>query len=198
MRIKIIFFLCILFCGTYSYSQEREHQLSVGYALASTSQIFDVFQIIAFEIGGDIVFSDTNLKNQKSKGGIHLSYAYTPKNSWFFGATIVYNGSEYDVIANDVNYGKQSYSYYTFAGEVGLNYLKKEYFRLYGLINLGLTYTDSEFTEKESGKKFTSGDSVFDFQITPLGLSFGKKFGGFANLGFGYRGVANFGIYYRL
>lgn len=195
---KSNFILFFLIFGTLTLSQEREHQISVGYTLGNTSQFLDAFREISYAVGGGLIFSESDLKNEKNKGGIHFSYAYTPQKSWFFGATFVYTGSEYDLIVDGQNYGKQSYNYYTFAGEAGFHYLKREYFRLYSLVGLGLTFIDSKFTERNSLEEFGGNQSMVDFQVTPLGISFGKKFGGFANFGFGYRGLVNFGLYYRL
>jgi hypothetical protein len=63
---------------------------------------------------------------------------------------------------------------------------------LYGRTDLGyLWYHQSNQSD------YTITFSNFAFQITPIGLSFGKALRGFCEFGFGHLGIINFGINYN-
>jgi len=66
---------------------------------------------------------------------------------------------------------------------------------------LGLAYTygtlkyDSSTPQEESS---TDNISLPNFHLTGVGLRVGKSFGGFAEFGFGYKGIVNMGLSYQL
>lgn len=192
---KTILVCAILFISIKSYSQE--HQISAGMGVGSTSQILDGLRSIGSAFSA--IFLNSNaLVNTKTVGEFRLSYAYVPKERWTFGGTFSYNHSEFDVIApRDGKIGEQAIDYYTIAAESSFYYLQKERLRLYGLMGAGATFGTASQHNYETATHSRANQTFFNFQITPIGVSYGKQWGGFAELGFGYRGVLSCGVYYR-
>ena len=75
-------------------------------------------------------------------------------------------------------------------------YWCKEYIRLYGCVAVGaMLYLQSS---SSSNSKDENSESVFfASQVNPIAVQIGKKFGGFAELGFGTRGIATAGLFYK-
>ena len=53
------------------------------------------------------------------------------------------------------------------------------------------TNSTTNYTSKGSTQETISGVAM---QFTPIGIRYGKSFGGFAEIGAGYKGVINFGV----
>lgn len=193
-------FILIAFLFFFSKSNAQEHQISAGMGTGTTTQILDIFT----EIGtgfSSIFFGSPYVGNTSNSGEYRISYAYTPKEKWHFGAAFSYRATKSDVFQKKENYikiGKRTNNYYTLAGETAFSFLNKEKVRLYALVGAGATIGTSNRKSIESGAKSSETDAFFNFQVTPFGVSYGKQFGGFAELGFGYRGLFSFGVYYRM
>lgn len=70
-----------------------------------------------------------------------------------------------------------------------LYYLKAHKFEFYGDLGLGATLCSE--IDRDDMQVFPN------FGIYPIGLKFGNKFGGFVELGYGYKGLMNFGVFLR-
>ena len=89
--------------------------------------------------------------------------------------------------------------YITLAIEPKFNYVAKPSFQLYGYFGLGITIINfgsiSKFAngeQPEMDKRLPHVNAHF----TPIGARFGKEFGGFVELGYGYKGILNAGLSY--
>jgi len=188
---KLLFAGAILFLCSNSYSQE--HQISVGMGIASSNQILD-----AFESGFSTIFIPSSSPSETSNiGEFRLAYAYSPKERWQYGAAFSYSQSEFDVKFLDEKIGEQVNTYYTVAAETTYAFLIKEKLKLYALLGAGATFGTAEQTNTTLNTVTDSNDTLFNFQVTPIGISYGKQWGGFAEVGFGYRGVLSFGAFYK-
>ncbi|HLW30633.1 MAG TPA: hypothetical protein VKX40_00105 [Aequorivita sp.] len=195
MTKSIIFIAILLFLWQPIYSQE--HQISAGMGIGSTNQILDGF--LSFGSAFSAVFFDSSYHDKtKNLGEFRLAYAYTPKERWGFGGAFSYNYSEFDIIRKEEKLGEQTNSYYTLAAETSYSFLKKEKLNLYVLLGAGATLGTAKQTKLKQNTEITGDDIFFNFQITPIGISYGKHWGGFAELGFGYRGLFSFGVFYDL
>ncbi len=133
----------------------------------------------------------TNLPpyNVSSGTGI-LNYKYYFSNKFTLGINVAYE--------NISNLG----SYFTVAPEFSYAYMdtKNDRIRikLYGSGSFGLTVFDDYHVynnlyahhSDESGAKVTG-------HASPFGIRIGRKFAGFMELGFGYKGLVNGGLCYR-
>jgi hypothetical protein len=85
----------------------------------------------------------------------------------------------------------------TCAAECKYKYLEKKIITLYGYLGIGysILLDRNYFTTVDPGLPF--GDKIqnhFNMHITPIGMRLGKKFGGFLEIGLGYKGLINAGV----
>lgn len=193
MKIKLLFVSAFVFVVSHSYSQN--HDISVGMGIASSNQIVDAFES---SISSIFFPGYSTLEETSSLGEFRLAYAFTPKERWSYGVALSYSKIEYDIKTNNAKVGEQTSSYYTFAGETTYSYINKEKIKLYALVGLGATLSSTERqTDSGTSVEDDTNDTFFNFQITPIGFRYGKKWGGFAEAGFGYRGIISFGAFYK-
>jgi hypothetical protein len=83
----------------------------------------------------------------------------------------------------------------TFAAEGAYSYFSRGNVRLYGLLGAGFTNLDS--TYRGEGGDDSDAVNYFNFHVSPIGIAFGKQFGGTAEVGIGYRGIVSLGLYYK-
>lgn len=85
---------------------------------------------------------------------------------------------------------------YSLMPRIKLNWIQTddEFFKIYISLNVGMTFANVEHSKRrqDNGVFPQAGG-----QITYLGMSFGKKFGGFFEMGAGTKGLINFGLHYR-
>lgn len=195
MKIKLLLLGISFFITTQTFSQK--HQISAGMGLGSTVQILDSF----LEMGSGIsyiFFNSFFLEKTENIGEFRISYAYTPKEHWRFGGAFSYNQSKFEAINGLEKIGDKKNNYYTLAAETSYAFLNKERIKLYALLGAGATFTTVESKNFITNRSSSSQGTIFNFQITPIGFRYGKQWGGFAELGFGYRGLASFGVFYIL
>lgn len=75
-------------------------------------------------------------------------------------------------------------------------YMQKNKINLYGLLGVGALFANK--TEKSGTLEDKQNITTLAFQINPIGLRVGNRFGGFAELGFGMKGFATAGFSMRL
>jgi len=152
-----------------------------------------------FETGLTYIISPASLSETSELGEFRLAYAYTPKERWHYGGVVSFSQKMYDLSYNHEKIGERVNTYYTVAAEASYSYLKKEKLDMYALLGAGATFRSSKQTQHSSVENDAKDqDSLFNFQITPVGARYGKQWGAFAELGFGYRGVFSFGAFYNL
>jgi hypothetical protein len=85
--------------------------------------------------------------------------------------------------------GEEKTKYYTVMPSVKFNWLRKEHFGMYSSLAAGIMVASL------SGSKNGGSDSKTNFMchVTGLGAEFGGQLRGFAELGFGERGVFTLG-----
>ena len=88
--------------------------------------------------------------------------------------------------------------YLTFAVEPKFNYLSKPSLQLYGYFGLGATIVNFSNAIFDDGTEAEiSRVPYINAHFTPIGVRFGKEFGGFVELGYGYKGILNAGFSYQ-
>lgn len=220
-RTLLVFFLLFLTCRAVANPSDMladtkprllVHQFSVGYGRASYTRLLEGY------VGGTRGYRETPVT--KYTGTFNASYhlffrerialglAFAMENEsgdwhkagYYTGSSIysptmgVFKRNVYSVVLElKVNYSKRlnspvtAYGYfgigYTYLNEIGIyspEYYNSQYVN--GVNSLGGSLEVSRDHDKTG------------FQICPIGISFGRKYGGFAELGFGYKGIYNFGF----
>ena len=120
---------------------------------------------------------------------VFCTYKYFVAEKIAIGGTVGYNGR-----AKPFNYINWDRRYYgikvvTLAGESAFYFLKKRNTAIYALAGMGCFFAGADGNNNADYNNFG-----LTLQVTPIGVRFGKKIGGFAELGYGYKGLVNVGI----
>lgn len=189
----VILFLCISHVGL---SQEHFNEVSVNYGMATTDDISSTFGTVFEDIVYEM-FGDSMQYGNSSTGVFLFTYQHQFSKIISAGPVFGYELLETDVTKNDVTIAKIKHNSYTIAIEARVDYLNKEMFGMYLGLGFGATMISTSSSSDGTDVSDIESDSHFNFHITALGFRVGKQFGATAELGYGYRGLLNGGLYYR-
>lgn len=93
-------------------------------------------------------------------------------------------------------------SYFTGMADFNFIYVDKEFVKLYAGLSAGVSHYNLKFDKVSNPEHNDLLDKsekrlYFAYEIIAFGITFGKRFGGFAEVGYGYSGMINFGVYAR-
>lgn len=131
----------------------------------------------------------------KAVGMFEAGYRYHLNERFKIGADISFLQTEDTFDTKSTNstdiVRKSTYNLVLITGE--FNYVKTSLLTFYASGGAGII----SMSTKEVGGTYKDNLSDFAFQINPVGLRVGKSFGGFAELGFGYKGIISAGVNYK-
>ena len=200
MRIK-----CLLTAATIAMlfipvqaqeEQEIRHEISISYGAVPNSIWIDVLTDII-----PAVFGET-YDNGNYVGPIGLEYYYHTSPLIGVGAIGVFATHDEDGFYKEKLTKHRDKTYITFMPSVKFNWLRKEHFGMYSGLSAGVmlaslgasdNFKDDPNIEEDPDETVTS----FMFNVTALGAEFGSTFRGFAELGFGEKGIICLGLRYR-
>ncbi|WP_372947397.1 hypothetical protein [Mariniphaga sp.] len=197
IRHILMFFLFVLLFTGRATSQSEFHELSVSYGVRSSTEIIRNGWIDEFLPIMTIGLVKIETTNTKVTGPVIFSWKYIPKSRWSIGIVAGRVKGSYDETigsywaeGESVNHCK--YSAFTIAPETDFRYIQKENITLYSSAAVGLTFLAEEINGSEEKRNHIDG------HLSIVGLRYGEKLGAFAELGFGFKGLINFGINLRL
>jgi len=174
-------------------AQGQKHEVFGGVGIWSTNTIIDTFSdIIVSGITGGAYTS----KNDNYIGDFQLGYKYSPSPRIAVGATFAYAYNNSDAYINNTKNGEFDDNYFTFAAELEYRYVSQPKLVLYGSVGAGATIMKQKYTS-DTGKSSDADKTYFNFQVSPIGIKYGNRFGVFGELGFGYKGILSVGIFGR-
>lgn len=138
------------------------------------------------------------IHNHKSLGAIFLTYRYNVIKRFSVGLSCGLDITNAEIINKyKTVFGESKKIYITPAVELKFIYIDKKIVRLYGFLGVGYSFAfyKNHFNPGMPTNKV--GDLIenhLNGQLTPLGIRLGKKFGGFLEIGLGYKGLLNVGI----
>jgi opacity protein-like surface antigen len=193
-QISLVVMLCLLFVSTDLYGQKKKHKVEVCIGIWSTSDMLSTFSdIIISSLPTKIKMEDGN-----SFGSIHLDYRYNLTDRFALGGLMAFDYANAKGVFDGNETGKFYKRHYTLAVEAEYAYLRSGKFTMYALGGLGGTlYTLKYKDRKDSRLNDSATDPYAAFQVTPVGLRYGKNAGGFLEFGFGYRGIVNAGMFMK-
>ncbi|GHU69513.1 hypothetical protein FACS189413_08560 [Bacteroidia bacterium] len=220
MKKFIIALLAIAMClpSVKAQKHKGEQEISANYSVWSTTAMMAVLSNVMGSMLTWGIYTPDNIDNSADIG---LTYRYYLSNRFALGASAMYMNNSYNAMLVDaINNGqvtrKQIGSgithFYKFSLEGKLDYYRNDWFSCYGFLGLGFDIINTKYTPDDNALNVTGEDqeqtdlihskqnNTFpwpNFQVTPIGLSVGKDFGGFLDLGVGYKGILNLGVYYR-
>ncbi|GHT07075.1 hypothetical protein FACS189440_01180 [Bacteroidia bacterium] len=169
--------------------QAGKHELSAGVGVFSFNQALSAL--------GDLLGTAATAGYVTTAGDYNwftpfISYQYAFSKRFSLGGTFAFDYNTLKVSNHDTPVGNYKRYYSTFSLEGVLNYMNNGNSRLYGLLGGGVTVTSiPDNKEKINNLVYPN------FQISPIGYKFGDKIGGFVELGYGYKGFINAGVFTR-
>lgn len=195
-RAILMFCSIVVFLFSHSLYAQREydHDITLGYGVVTTNQIFDV--------STDVLASVVSLGAYTSSGsqyygGFSINYKNTLSKHWNAGITFSYDKVTKDVHSLKEKRGDLNRDYYTIAGEVDFRYFKKEIFQMYSLAGLGYTFIRDRYMPIVEEKIDKGASGFMNFHVSLLGIRLGRELAFYTELGIGYKGILSFGVSYQ-
>lgn len=203
--LTLIFILCSSsFCqqtnSDNSHAQIRQHDISLTYGLGTTNLMLEETLDFLGSLFSAFFLTTSEVKNKKLTHGIFLTYKYSVTHKLNIGCAIGYERISKDIyktniLSNDYFYHQDS-EFYTIATEGDFRYIKREKLQMYSGAGAGITFV-REYYRYPSDPNETDKYGMFNFQLLLIGFRAGIKFSPFLELGFGYKGLVNFGLSYQ-
>lgn len=199
MEKRKVFFIAVicLFLGLNINAQKRELRVSYG---GFTSN--EAVQILGEEVMSTaLTLGNYTTSNHKSIGVFSVDYLYALSNRFRIGGTFVFEANNKDVSydKNVTIVGRANNKYFTVMPQATFAYIANPCFELYSGLALGASFRSEILnpTSSSTYKKETSTMFLPAFQVNAIGVRVGKKLAGFAEIGFGAKGIINAGVSYR-
>ena len=159
------------------------------------------------EFGGggcmDMVATSSDLSSAKVyfgntyyTGAYSVGYVYRFTRLVSFGLTATYaenHSYAYDTFSGE-RLGSLFDHYISFVPMVRLHWLNRRWVSLYSAVGIGITIDYNRYSVHEVE---TNNDVNITGQITPLGITVGRRLFGFAEVGYGAQGIIVGGIGYK-
>ncbi|MBQ4388175.1 MAG: hypothetical protein II822_11315 [Prevotella sp.] len=178
-KMMMIAAMLVASLGVSAQDDELKNEIGVYYGFGAAS---DIVSTIA-----TAMTSYSNSDQNGFWGPIGIEYYYHVTPGVAIGAMASIAGCKWG------DNGEEKTKYYTVMPSVKFSWLRKEHFGMYSSLAAGIMVASL------SGSKNGGSDSKVNFmgQLTGLGAEFGGQLRGFAELGFGERGVFTLGLRYK-
>lgn len=202
---KISFLLCMgLMMGHYSNAQSKKGdvEFSLGYGALSAPKIMneaiDLLRMVG-TLGTDYE------TNKSTYGPLSLTGSYAVTNKFKLGVALTIERDKSELWSKSLNGNNQkkqgdiNVDSYGFMASGSFSYVNKEYLQLYSGLAAGVCIRRESFDKEptSSMEEESSSYTRFAYQITGIGIRLGGKLAGFAEVGYGYKGIVSTGISYR-
>ncbi len=194
MRTKAIFLALFLLSFSVLRAQEKErrHEVIAGYGIVTSDEVMGVTSSILTTI---LTLANANRQNMHWTGTYHLKYTYRAGKMFPVGVSAGYERMSSDLVDKDQTLvGKEEGEYITIAAEGAIRYVNKRIFQMYSGLAAGYTFASSKIVEQDGEESNSDHFNHFNFQVNVVGIRIGTVVGGFLELGFGYKGIVNFGL----
>jgi len=199
-RIVVIGVLLILpnLTNVLQAQSNKKSELNFGYGLITTNDWNFSFAPTSITVLDNQVEREASSINEKGFGGFFIGYKFEVTRRLMLGGIIMYQKKAEDLLFADrsVNFKRQ---FYTLAVELDYRYVNKELVKLYSGIGLGYTVINESFSGDTTNFRLIDSNEpgYFNLHVNAIGVRVGKALAGFAEIGFGYKGLLNFGISYQ-
>lgn len=192
MKKLVLLILPLLFTAQLQ-AQFEKHEISASYGMVTVDQIVDIFEDILVTIFtlGNFEKSDYNYS-----GALFLTYKYGASYRWDIGLTAGIDRVQTDLMWDDELQGYFKENHTTLAAETDYRWVKKNFIELYTGIGVGYTFTNN-YAELLNGDTENVNSGHVTGQLNLLGIRIGKKIGLYTEIGFGYKGILNFGASFK-
>jgi hypothetical protein len=217
---KTYILLSIMLLSTVATFAQSKHQVNIGYGNATLDHARkDFFRVTKeFRMPDDlnqpttetanILFgvpaSDLEVVGPKRTGAVVLSYRYGLLKWLSVGIAAGYEQEARMVNFIDrtnnnrrVDVGNFKRNVYTIAAELQPIYKRFPMATLYGIFGVGNGFINEKVTNSTTSKSSSFSGNETAVQLTPFAISVGKKLRGFAEFGYGYKGMMHVGVGYE-
>ena len=182
--------------GVNAQNEELRHEVSVAYGGPSLSQFGS-----GLGEGLGLAFTNSEYDDGNIFGPISAEYFYHPNNPRLaVGGIITYSKWDSDVLRrsnhND-KLGERNRNYLSVMPGIKWYWVNKNSFGFYSKAAAGPIFVFCKSEDYESNKSLTQNGTYFLVQCSPIGIEFGGKFRGFAEIGLGEQGVLLGGLRYK-
>lgn len=128
-----------------------------------------------------------------------VGYRYYVNPRFNVGGDISYmrNKTDYTLTkGTDVRQGERQNNFYMVMPTAEYLYMNRPKVQLYGNLGVGVLSLSGHSTVTTDRHDYSA--TTVAFQVNPIGVRFGQRFGGFAELGFGLKGILTAGFSARL
>ena len=199
--------MCFLFAANAQDSKQKDfnkHEIMAGYGYFSNVDV-RVKLALAFDnfTQNFTQYYEIPLDSLHRYGDFHLSYKYRVSKRILVGAAIMYAPMKTTVLnrtslegENKKKMGDLRYHIFTVAPEMNVLYIANPTFKMYGNFGVGFTFGMIHFKNvaNETNHKWSK---YFNYHIAPVCFRFGSNVGGFIELGWGYKGIVNGGVFFN-
>lgn len=194
--ISLILFVFPIYSQSY-YRSYDHHDISVSYGLFMPSQFWVVDSpILNDSFPAGLYVSD----HYNGSGSVGITYRHMLRNeNILWGISAGMSNASWEIYNIGMNEGSLERNYYTVAIDWQYRWRNQGVIQMYSGLDLGVTYCQETFTPTESGAASTKSNFIqLGYQVNAIGARFGKKFGGYVEFGYGYKGIVNFGLSLQL
>lgn len=193
MKKSIFIAICAIMGVAFSADAQEygRHDIRIDYSDATPLVIADVFTNAFVS-----VISGSESSNEKAFGMLSVGYRYAVSNRFSLGADLSYANASSDMknkSTNQITHRKSNF--YMVLPTAKYSYVKRGIIDFYGTVASGAILAKG--SDRTDQAKITTNEVIFAFQVNPLGLRIGKDWGGFLEVGYGFKGIVALGASYR-
>ncbi len=174
-------------------AQDKKNQFSIGYGVITVDEELDLIEGV---LGDVISLGSYTFDNEKMSGAVILTYNNAISKVVHIGGAVAYEQITKDVVVAGDKKGELKRNFITLGIESKFAWLNRDFVQMYSSAGIGLTINKDEFTET-NGNSNDDSQTHFNFQLSALGLRIGNTLAGYAEVGYGYKGILNFGLSVR-
>ena len=182
--------------GVNAQNEELRHELSLSYGIGSITQFGD-----GLGEGLGLIISDTEYDDGLILGPISAEYFYHLKNPRLaIGGFVSYSKWDSDILKRKGDHekvGERNRSYWSVMPGLKWYMVNKNSFGLYAKGAAGVAFLSNTEKDFELNKSKDDNSTYFLFQLSFIGVEFGKQFRGFAEAGIGEQGFLLAGLRYK-
>lgn len=216
---KTYILLSIMLLSTVATFAQSKHQGNIGYGYATLDHARNGFFRVTKEFHlpddlnqpsaetANILFgapaADLEVVGAKRTGAMVLSYRYGLLKWLSVGIAAGYEQETKTVNFIDrsnknrrTDVGDFKRNVYTIAAELQPVYKRFPMATLYGIFGVGNGHIIERVTNTATSKSLSASGNETAVQLTPFGISVGKKIRGHAEFGYGYKGIVHLGLGY--
>ena len=178
-------------------NEDLRHEISLSYGVGSLAQLGEGIG----EGLASALFSDTENKDGFILGPISAEYFYHFNNPRLaLGGFLSYSKWDSDIQKRSGNHekvGERKRNYWSVMPAFKCYWVNKNTFGLYSKAAAGVAFLSNTEKDFQTGKSLDDNSTHFLFQLSFIGVEFGKQFRGFAEAGVGEQGFLLAGVRYK-